>query len=193
MYFTKPAKQLTRLSIFLLTTLALIACSSDVDVGVASDAIANTSEISFVVPLTSAQEVPPVLFPEASGEASLTLNSLTGELSGTIAVSGLTGQASMAHIHKAPLGEIGPVIVGLESNTDGSLWTIPTDTVLDTPQISDLTAGNMYFNVHTEANPEGELRGQIGNTKSFTVRQVQVSIKALVSQAQPSPSQKVDS
>jgi hypothetical protein len=36
-----------------------------------------------------------------------------------------------------------------------------TATALGSASIADFTAGNLYFNVHSGAFPEGEIRGQI--------------------------------
>ena len=35
-------------------------------------------------------------------------------------------------------------------------------TVLSSEQLATLDAGGLYFNVHSAANPGGEIRGQIG-------------------------------
>lgn len=86
----------------------------------------------------------------------------------------------MAHIHVGGPDVNGPVAVWLypdgpppeliEGRFDGVLaeGTITTDDLvgpLDDGQLSDLLAmmraGNTYVNVHTEANPAGEIRGQI--------------------------------
>lgn len=164
-------KQVSRFSVVAISTIVLAACSDNNDDDTNTDNVATGSaEVVYIVPLSAAQEVPPIIFPTATGEGNLVLNSSTGELSGTVSVSGLTGQAAMAHIHEAAAGENGPVILGLEGNADGTIWSIPTNTVLDTPQFNAFTAGNMYLNVHTAANPGGELRGQIRITTVFTVR-----------------------
>lgn len=164
----KSIHRLPKLTVVAVSALVLVACSSDDD----SDDVADvtTTEVSYVVPLASANEVPPVIQPGASGEANLTLDSDTGALSGSVSVSGLTGPATMAHIHEAAVGENGPVVIVLEGNDDNSVWSVPADTVLDTAQLQSLLDGNMYVNVHTDANQGGELRGQIVITTEFTVR-----------------------
>jgi len=52
-------------------------------------------------------------------------------------------------------------LIGLEGSEDGNTWTIPEGAALDAPGIEAFEMGNLYFNVHTEANMPGELRGQI--------------------------------
>ena len=72
----------------------------------------------------------------------------------------MTGPVAGAHIHgPATAGENADVIVdlggeGLESPMEG-------ETTLDQGQVDQLVAGNWYVSVHTEANPDGEIRGQI--------------------------------
>ncbi len=158
--FFKPRGWATALT--LSTALLVGACSSSDDDADAGDGVDNNADVTtLIVPLSSDQEVPPLNIEGATGEGNMTLDTATGALSGSVAVSGTTGAPVMAHIHQGFAGTNGPVIVGLEGNDDGSVWTVPADTVLDTPQLAALTAGEMYINVHTEANPGGELRGQI--------------------------------
>jgi hypothetical protein len=76
--------------------------------------------------------------------------------------SNLTGPAVAAHIHLAPPGTPGPIIVPLTLGAGGtSPATCTADTVLTADQMTALLQGNLYFNVHTSANPAGEARGQI--------------------------------
>lgn len=165
MFKANPLKLIPKASVVAVAALMLVACDSD-----DNNNAGNTSATTYIVPLTSANEVPPVVLPAAHGEGNIVVDSSTGAISGSVSVSGLTGTATMAHIHQAPDGENGPVVLGLEGNADGSVWSVPADSVLDTPQLQALLAGDMYFNVHTEANPAGELRGQIRETTEFTVR-----------------------
>lgn len=115
---------------------------------------ASTMEIT--VKLTGAQEVPEVAT-QAQGEGSLKVGD-DGSISGTITTTNLT--ATMAHIHQAPAGANGGVVVPLEqSGKDG--WAVPTGAQLTAEQLTSLKAGDMYINVHSEAYPGGEIRGQI--------------------------------
>jgi len=76
-------------------------------------------------------------------------------------VSGTTGQPTAAHVHQGGVGEAGPIVVGMDSNDDGSVWTIPAGSALDAAGIQAFIDGNLYINVHTEANAPGELRVQL--------------------------------
>lgn len=129
------------------------------------DAVQETANADgtaqFVVPLSAEQEVPPLDLDDATAEGNLTIDRASGTVSGSVAVSGLTGQAQMAHIHTGVAGTNGPVLIALEGNTDGSLWSVPVDGALDSDGLAALANGELYLNVHTEANAGGEVRGQI--------------------------------
>ena len=73
----------------------------------------------------------------------------------------LTGLAgTMAHIHMAPAGKNGPVIVPLVKSGD-STWSVPPGAKLTPEQLKAYQAGDLYVNVHTEANKGGEIRSQL--------------------------------
>ena len=132
-----------------------------VDDDSAGDAPASDSGTQIAFSLNSAITVPPANVDGASGEAHFTIDTETGAISGSVTVEGLTGQATAAHIHSGTPGEAGPVVVGLESNDDGTVWSLPESAALDADALALLEMGNLYVNVHTEANAPGEVRGQL--------------------------------
>ena len=107
--------------------------------------------------LTGAEEVPPV-DTAATGTADVTWNADSKELSWTIEFSGLSGPATAAHFHgpAAPGENAGPVVTieDLESPSEG------TATLTD-EQAEQLAGGQWYLNIHTAANPDVEIRGQV--------------------------------
>ena len=105
--------------------------------------------------LTGAQEVPPVTT-NATGTAMLTIGG-DGSVSGTITTTGV--DATAAHIHEAPSGKNGGVIVPFVKS--GDKWTIPPGAKLTEPQMKSFQDGNLYVNVHSAANKDGEIRGQL--------------------------------
>ena len=141
----------------------LVVSLSDDDENTGEDAAGDTSIYNETVSfsLNSDVTVPPANAPGASGEATITVNTQTGAISGSVSVSGLTGTPTAAHVHAGAAGEAGPVVVGLESNDDGTVWSIPDGAALDAASIALFQSGSLYINVHTEANAPGEIRGQL--------------------------------
>ena len=138
--------------------LGLAACSNNDDDGnnVSNPPAASTQQ--FNAALSGEQEVPPT----ASGAlatGTLSFDPSTRSIIGNIVLDGMT--ASAAHIHQADVGVSGPIIVALTETTPGT-WSVPAGTALTVAQASALAAGGLYFNAHTTANPNGEIRGQIG-------------------------------
>jgi hypothetical protein len=129
--------------------------------------------------LSGADEVPPVIT-AAAGTAVLELNPVTKLLSGFIKTTNIVGTA--AHIHTGAAGVPGPVIVPLvETPPLSGIWAVPPNSVLTDPQIALFNIGSLYYNVHSVANPNGEIRGQIVPT-TITVK------TALLDGAQEVPS-----
>ena len=110
------------------------------------------------VVLQGGQEVPPVnTAATGSGVLVITANRA---ISGTVTTSGINAIA--AHIHQAPAGSNGPVIIPL-LRTAENVWSVPAGSQLSEAQYASHRAGNLYVNVHTAAHPNGEIRGQIRN------------------------------
>ena len=107
------------------------------------------------VTLAGDQEVPPV---KSAGTGSGTI--VIGDdksVSGSVMTTGIPGTA--AHVHEAAAGTNGPVIIPLAK--DGDKYSVPAGAKLTDAQFASFKAGNLYVNVHTAANPGGEIRGQL--------------------------------
>ena len=111
---------------------------------------------SMKVTLTGAQEVPPVMT-SASGVGTIMV-APDGSVSGTITTTGMEG--TMAHIHEAPIGQNGPVIVPFSKTAD-NVWLAPAGAKLTEAQLQSLKSGNLYLNVHSATNKPGEIRAQL--------------------------------
>ena len=122
-------------------------------IGIAS---LTVSAQSMKVTLSGSQEVPPVMT-SASGVGSIMV-APDGSLSGTITTTGVEG--TMAHIHEAPMGQNGPVIVPFTKTSD-NVWSAPAGAKLTDAQIQSLKSGNLYLNVHSATNKPGEIRAQL--------------------------------
>ena len=108
------------------------------------------------VTLSGDQEVPAV---KTSGAGSGAISVAADKsVSGSVTTTGVAG--TMAHIHEAAPGKNGPVVIPLSKSGDGT-WSVPAGAKLTDAQFSSFKAGNLYVNVHSVANPGGEVRGQL--------------------------------
>jgi hypothetical protein len=118
---------------------------------------ARAETIPMHATLDTASEVPPKSG-GGKGMLSASFDTASKTLSYTLTFSGLTGPATAAHFHgPAAVGANAGVavpIAGVASPSKGSA-------TLTDAQIADLEAGKWYVNVHTAANPAGEIRGQV--------------------------------
>ncbi|MFP3913947.1 MAG: CHRD domain-containing protein [Actinomycetota bacterium] len=133
---------------------------------------------NFVAPLSGDEEVPAV-DTRARGLAKFQLSADGSQLDYRLIVANIE-DVQMAHIHLAPAGQNGGVVVWLypdapppqliEGRFNGVLatGTITADDLvgdLAGQSLDELLAamaeGNTYVNVHTIVNPGGEVRGQI--------------------------------
>ena len=108
------------------------------------------------VTLSGDQEIPPVTT-SASGNGTITVGE-DKSVSGKVTISGMT--PLVAHIHEAPAGANGPIVIPLTKTSD-TVWVVPAGAKLTDAQYASYKAGNLYYNVHTEAHRSGEIRGQI--------------------------------
>ena len=108
------------------------------------------------VDLSGDQEVPKITT-QAKGNGTITVGD-DKTVKGSITTSGIA--ATAAHIHEAEAGKNGGVIIPLTKNGDNG-WTVPAGAKLTDPQYESYKKGGLYVNVHTAANPGGEIRGQI--------------------------------
>ena len=128
----------------------------------AGSSSAKAKTVKFTATLGTAQEVPKEKgAPKTAGgtfSATLTGTTLKWQLN----FGHLSSKATAAHIHVGPKGKSGPVVVALcgpcQAVTGGSVRISPT-------VIKKLENGGAYVNVHTTKNPNGEIRGQVSESK----------------------------
>ena len=106
--------------------------------------------------LTGAQEVPPT-GATGIGRGAVVVNPVTRAITGGITFTGLTGNPTAAHIHRANTG----IAVGLTLASDNATGVLLNNITLSLADYAELLAGTLYFNVHTAMFPNGEIRGQI--------------------------------
>jgi len=151
-----------------LTSAVAVACGDDDD-PTGGGAIPEL----YVAELTGAAERPDPVATTATGTATINFtpgSGNTGQLiSYSVTVTGLTGQATEAHIHgPAGVDAAAPVIVALTIKSGATSGVIISGTIASTghPTISMdslvvlLRNGNSYINVHNAPYPDGEIRGQ---------------------------------
>lgn len=141
--------------------ISLAACSDavvspDVSVDAADKVIGDQGGRPLTAVLSGASEVP-ANGSQATGSATVTLNQGLNEVCWEVSTSGLTPTAS--HIHRAPAGVNGPVVVNLSPS--GPSWSgcreVDSDLIKEIRQHPE----EFYINVHTAAIPSGEIRGQL--------------------------------
>ena len=94
---------------------------------------------------------------KSSGDVFAMLEGKT--LNFTVNYKDLTGPATAAHFHdaSAPGGNGPPIVPAANAGTS----PIKGTATLTDAQIADINAGKVYFNIHTAANPGGEIRGTL--------------------------------
>jgi hypothetical protein len=108
------------------------------------------------VTLSGSNEVPPVTT-SATGTATVTIKP-DHSVVVKETVTGMTATAS--HIHEAAAGTNGPVIVPFTKTGDNTFAAADTAKLTDS-QYESFKAGKLYVNVHSAANPGGEIRAQL--------------------------------
>jgi CHRD domain-containing protein len=95
----------------------------------------------------------------ATGSADLDYDAASKKLSWKVTYSGLTGPATAAHFHGPAEGGKNAGVAVAIPNAGSS--PVEGSATLTDAQAADLAAGNYYINIHTAANPGGEIRGQV--------------------------------
>lgn len=153
--------------------IAGIACAALL--AVASSSHAETTQ--FKAALKGAAQVPPSET-TGTGAVTATYDSVTKRLSWKGSYSGLSGPPTAAHIHgpAAPginarlvfwtsdnIGQCSQGECKLSSDTKAQPLTSPFEgsATLTDAQAAELMGGLYYVNIHTNAYPRGEIRGQL--------------------------------
>ena len=133
----------TNLAFAGLAALALSACAQP---------------MTFQAPMAAAYEVPGNAS-RGVGGVTATVWPSTMAMTYTAEYKDLTGPATAAHFHgPAAPGANAGVAIG---STPPLASPIKGGATLTAAQFADLQAGKYYYNVHTAANPGGEIRGQM--------------------------------
>jgi len=141
----------------------------------ASAAQAQAQTITFTAQLNGGQEIP-VVVTGSVGTATVTWNTVTKTGTYRVDVYNMPVGTTASHIHAGAVGAGGPVIVnftvpagGISNDFALSGTFACSDVVVRAPQGINscedfeqaLLLNNTYANVHSTANPGGEIRGQL--------------------------------
>lgn len=137
----------------------------------------DDNELEFEVDLTGAEEVPLAVDTATTGEAEFEVNAAHTQIKFELEVEDAVAILAVAgaHIHCAPAGQNGPVVAflagavpgGFDGDVEikGALTDANIVNVACGSTIAELVQamrdGDTYVNVHSAANPGGEIRGQI--------------------------------
>ena len=146
---------LFRRAIFALAGLACIAWAAS----------AAAASMSFTVPITGAEQVPPVKT-AGKGTADLTWDASTRVVTWHVTYSDMSGPVTMAHFHDGARGKNGPVKVWLAKKESPVANPIAGKATLSPADAQQFEAGDWYINLHTKDHPDGEVRGQVVPPKS---------------------------
>lgn len=150
----RTRRQITRFS---LAATAVVAVAAVTGCGMMSRS-PQSNMVAFTTQLRAANEVPAIIS-TATGSVDAVLNKDTNLFRWKVNYTGLSGPATAGHFH-------GPAAVGANAGVVvpwASPMTSPMEgsATLTAAQTADLMAGRWYANVHTAANPGGEIRGQM--------------------------------
>jgi CHRD domain/Bacterial Ig domain len=134
---------------------------------------------AFTLNLSPAQ-IYPLPASKASGSATLTVNLVTGAMSGKLMLSGITPTGAL--VAEGFAGSTGTTLVTLTANgTTSAEWDVPPGSLLTADVVTALLQGKLYVTVQSAAHPNGEIRGQILPSN------VTVVWTALTGSAEPTP------
>src|SRR5262245_13721623 len=132
---------------------------------------ATTTQGTPITRLTGGQEIPPV-GGNNTGTTDIVITltrcpSATAggaycpQAFGTVTVTGFT--PTMAHIHRGKAGSNGPVVVTLTKTGENS-FAVPQSMYVSESDFGAYNDNELYVNVHSANNPNGEVRGQLRPT-----------------------------
>jgi Cu/Zn superoxide dismutase len=121
-------------------------------------ATASAATVKFQATLAATSEVPPSKS-TGSGEATVSLDTATHEITYDVTFKGFSSEVTAAHIH-------GPAEPGKNAGVVVPLGSAPTSPIHGTAKLTpeqeqQLTSGLDYVNIHSKNNPSGAVRGQL--------------------------------
>lgn len=141
----------------------------------ATGAPAEAQTFEFTVSLSGANEAPDRVVTGAFGEGVVTWSRSRRTLTWVIDVYNIPSGSTAAHFHVGGPGVAGPIVVPIDipptiSNDFRLAGSAACDALVPRPAQGvnscedleqSLMGGQIYVNIHTAANPAGEVRGQV--------------------------------
>lgn len=140
----------------------------------ATPSSAQTSVVTMTANLNGGEETP-ALLTGAVGTATVSVDPVNEEIAVTLSVFNLPTGTTAGHIHIAPKGIAGPVVINfpIPTGRTGDLpltFRVGSAAFVARPEIGintmadaiqSIVGGNAYVNIHTSQFPAGEIRGQL--------------------------------
>jgi hypothetical protein len=117
---------------------------------------AEATLIRLTAQLSGEAEVPGPGDPDGSGSAAVVFDDVASTIDWNITVADI-GPVILDHIHSAPIGVPGPVVIDFAGALSGA------DLAVDPTLLSNIVTNPelFYVNVHTPEFPAGAIRGQL--------------------------------
>ena len=125
----------------------------------------------FADELFGQNEIPPIAT-DGSGQVHAVFDVTTNTLQLDIRFAGLADDITAIHMHRGGPGETGPIIYDLDERfglAGNFASPVIGAVVIGQEDLVDLRNGNLYVNLHTSAEPAGELRAQIQPVTAYTI------------------------
>jgi hypothetical protein len=153
--------------------LAFSACALALALLVSSTT-ASAQTVNMMATLSGGEENPAILT-GAVGTADVAVDATNRELTVNLRLFNLPTGTTAGHIHVAPRGVNGPVVIDfpIPTGRTGDLtlsFRVGAGQLRSRPEIGvnsiddaiqSIVGGGAYVNIHTSTNPGGEIRGQL--------------------------------
>ena len=138
-----------RILVLAAAAMALLAVASP----------AHAAPVQLTATMTPDEEVPLKGPDGATGSATLDFKTYTNEVCYTFVTTNLTDPLTSGHIHKGAKGAPGDVLIDLQVTAGKLTGCVPSDAA----KMQAVLANPLghYVNLHTQAHPQGALRGQL--------------------------------
>ena len=144
-----------------LSRRALVVAILILPAWVAWEPVVHAAAVSFKVPMTGGQEVPPGQT-DGYGIADLTYDPDTRVVTWTITYKDLSSPVTLVQFHgPAEPGKNAPGLVSLTKEGAPVESPIAGQATLTPEQSRQFAAGDWYINIHTQTHPDGEIRGLV--------------------------------